>query len=144
LDGSIQFNLIRWGITMKDISMRKWYRTMGLVAFAVLFTAACAGTEKREVASQLAVARTAVADAISAGAPEFSPVELKAAQENLDAAEKASIAHDYKKAKQLGEKAQTDAQLATTKTRVGKAQRAEDALKESNRTLRDEINRKTE
>ena len=129
---------------MKDISRHKWYRTMGLVAFAVLFTAACAGTEKREVASQLAVARTAVADAVSAGAPEFAPVELKAAQENLDGAEKASMAHDYKKAKRLGEKAQTDAQLATARTRAGKAQKAEDALKESNRTLRDEINRKAQ
>lgn len=129
---------------MKDISRHKWYRTMGLVAFAALFTAACAGTEKREVASQLAVARTSVADAVRAGAPEFAPVELKAAQENLDAAEKASMAHDYKQAKQLGEKAQADAQLATARTRAGKAQKAEDALKESNRTLRDEINRKAE
>lgn len=129
---------------MKDISRHNWYRTIGLVAFAALFTTACATTEKKEVASQLAVARTTVADAVSAGAPEFAPVELKAAQENLDAAEKAAMADDYKRAKRLGEKAQINAQLASTRTRAGKAQKAAEALKESNRTLREEMNRKAE
>lgn len=129
---------------MKDISRHKWYRTIGLVAFTALFTAACATTEKKEVASQLAVARTAVADAVSAGAPELAPVELKAAQENLDAAEKAAMADDYERAKQLGEKAQINAELASARTRAGKAQKAAEALKESNRTLREEMNRQAE
>lgn len=129
---------------MKDISRYKWYRMVVPIAFVAIFTAACATTEKKEVAPQLAVARTIVADAVSAGAPEFAPVELQAAQENLDAAEKAAMAEDYKRAKQLGEKAQINAQLAIARTRAGKAQKAAEALKESNRTLRDEMNREAE
>jgi len=126
---------------MKDTSKYKWYRTMSLVAFVAVFTAACASTEKRDVAAQLAVARTTVADAVSAGAPEFASVELKAAQENLDGAEKAAMANDYKKATGLAEKAQINAQLASSRTRAAKAQKAADALKESNRALQDEMNR---
>ncbi len=126
---------------MKDISRYKWYRTMSLVAFAAAFTAGCANTEKNDATTQLAVARTAVADAVSSGAPEFAPVEMNSAQENLDAAEKASMANDYKKAKGFADKAQINAQLASAKTRAGKAQQAADALKESNRTLQDEMNR---
>ena len=56
----------------------------------------------------------------------------------------ASLADDYKKAKHLGEQAQINAQLASTKTRAGKAEKAAEALKESNRTLQEEMNRKSE
>ena len=126
---------------MKDISRFKWYRTMSLVAFAAIFTAACATTEKRDTAAQLAVARTTVADAVSAGAAEYAAVELKDAQENLGAAEKAAMAHDYKVAIKLGEKAQINAQLASSRTRAAKAEKAADALRDSNRTLQDEMDR---
>jgi type IV secretory pathway TrbL component len=126
---------------MKTISRHKWYRMMSAIAFIAVFTAGCATTEKRDMAAQLAVARTAVADAVNAGAPEFASVELKAAQENLDAAEKAAGRNDYKSAKRLGEKAQINAQLASAKTRAAKAQKAVDALRESDRALRDEMNR---
>ena len=126
---------------MKNLSKFKWYRTMSLVAFAAVFTAGCATAEKRDVASQLAVAKTAVADAVSAGAPELASVEFKSAQENLDAAEKASMASDYKNAARLGENAQLNAQLAAAKARAAKAQQAADALRDSNRTLQDEMNR---
>ncbi len=126
---------------MKSISKYKWYQTMSLVAFAAVLTTACATTEKREVAAQLAVARTTVADAVNAGASDFASVELKAAQENLDAAEKAAMAHDYKRATGLAEKAQINAQLASSKSRAAKAQQAADALKDSNRALQDEMNR---
>lgn len=126
---------------MKNLSEFKWYRTMSLVAFAAVFTAGCATAEKRDVASQLAVAKTAVADAVSAGAPELAAVEFKSAQDNLDAAEKASTASDYKRAARLGENAQLNAQLSAAKARAAKAQQAADALKDSNRALQDEMNR---
>lgn len=135
------FNVILSRKKMKNLSKFKWYRTMSLIVFAAVFTAGCATTEKRNVASQLAVAKTAVADAVSSGAPELAPVEFKSAQENLDAAEKASMASDYKKAIRLGENAQLNAQLASAKARAAKAQQAADALKDSNRALQDEMNR---
>lgn len=127
---------------MKDFSKYKWYRMMSVMVLAAVFAAGCATTEKRDMASQLAVAKAAVADAVSAGAPEFAPVELKTAQDNLAAAEKAAMDDDYKRARKLGENAETNAQLAAAKARAAKAQQAADALKESDQTLQNEMNRK--
>ncbi|WP_025041393.1 DUF4398 domain-containing protein [Nitrosospira briensis] len=127
---------------MKDFSKYKWYQMMSVIVLAAVFAAGCATTEKRDTAAQLAVAKTAVADAVSAGAPEFAPVELKTAQENLEDAEKAAMDDDYKRAIRLGENAQTNAQLASAKARAAKAQQAADALKESDQTLQNEMNRK--
>jgi membrane-associated HD superfamily phosphohydrolase len=127
---------------MKDFSKYKWYQVMSVMVLAAVFTAGCATTEKRDMAAQLAVAKTAVADAVSAGASEFAPVELKAAQDSLEDAEKAALDDDYKRARKLGENAQTNAQLAAAKTRAAKAQQAADALKESDQTLQNEMNRK--
>jgi membrane-associated HD superfamily phosphohydrolase len=127
---------------MKDFSKYRWYQMMSVMVLAAVFTAGCATTEKRDMAAQLAVAKTAVADAVSAGAPEFAPVELKAAQDNLEDAEKAAMDNDYKRARKLGENAQTNAQLATAKARAAKAKQAADALKESDQTLQNEMNRK--
>ena len=130
-------------IKMKNTLMHRGFQTLCVAVFAAAFTAGCATTEKRDVASQLAVAKTAVADAVSAGAPDLAPVEFKSAQENLDAAEKASSASNYKNAIRLGENAQLNAQLAGAKARAAKAQQAADALRDSNRTLQDEMNRTT-
>ncbi|SCX52293.1 DUF4398 domain-containing protein [Nitrosospira sp. Nsp1] len=127
---------------MKDFSKYKWYQMMSVMVLAAVFAAGCATTEKKDMAAQLAVAKTAVADAVSAGAPEFAPVELKTAQENLEDAEKAAMDDDYKRAIKLGENAQTNAQLASAKARAAKAQQASDALKESDQTLQNEMNRK--
>ena len=127
---------------MKDFSKYRWYQMMSVMVLAVVFAAGCATTEKRDMAAQLAVAKTAVADAVSAGAPEFAPVELKTAQDNLEDAEKAAMDNDYKRARKLGENAQTNAQLASAKARAAKAQQAADALKESDQTLQNEMNRK--
>jgi membrane-associated HD superfamily phosphohydrolase len=127
---------------MKDFSKYRWYQMMSVMVLAAVFTAGCATTEKRDMAAQLAVAKTAVADAVSAGAPEFAPVELKTAQDNLEDAEKAAMDDDYKRAIKLGENAQTNAQLASAKARAAKAKQAADALKESDQTLQNEMNRK--
>ena len=126
---------------MKGFSKYKWYQMMSVMVLAAVFTG-CATTEKRDMAAQLAVAKTAVADAVSAGAAEFAPVELKTAQDNLEDAEKAAVDDDYKRARKLGEDAQTNAQLAAAKARAAKAQQAADALKESDQTLQNEMNRK--
>jgi hypothetical protein len=130
---------------MKDISSHRWHQSIGIITFAVLFAGACAGPDKEEVSSQLAVARTTVSDAAnSEAAAEFAPTELKAAQERLDAAEKAAMAGDRREAKRLAEKAQLDAQLASAKARAGRAQQATAALEARERALREEMNRAAE
>jgi ABC-type phosphate transport system auxiliary subunit len=67
---------------------------------------------------------------------------MRTAREKLDRANVAMGAKDYEQARLLAEQAQVDAQLAVTKARSSKAQKAAAALQEDSRVLREEINRK--
>ena len=49
---------------------------------------------------------------------------------------------DYDEARSLAEEAQTDARLAEKKAQAGKAQKAAIVMKDDNRVLREEIDRK--
>lgn len=90
---------------------------------------------------QLAVSKTAVAEAASAGSNEFAAVELRSATEKMTAAEQAMAEEDYLRAQRLAEQAQVDADVAKTKTALAKAQVAVANAKESNRVLREEVGR---
>lgn len=90
---------------------------------------------------QMAVSKAAVVGATSAGGNEFAPVELASAVEKMSAAEKALADEDFERAKRMAEQAQVDATLAETRTALAKAQLAVNNAKESNRILREEINR---
>jgi hypothetical protein len=149
----MQINLLRYLTTKLDggimwVKGNKWsaqadrqIRAVVMAACLALVVTACASTEKRDMAAQLAVARSTVADAMSAGAPEMAPVEMKAAEDKLNAAEKAAMEKDYKRAVRFAEEAQVNARLASSRTQAAKAQQAADALKESNRALGNEMNR---
>jgi len=91
---------------------------------------------------QLAVSKAAVANAVDAGGPEFAPAEMRTAREKLDRANQAMTAKDYEGARSLAEQAQVDAQLAATKARSAKAQKAALAVQEDSRVLREELDRK--
>jgi hypothetical protein len=91
----------------------------------------------------MAVSTAAVAQAVSAGATELAPIEMRAARDKLDRAQVCMASKDYAQALILAEQAQVDAQLAVTKARSSKAQTAAAALKEDSRILREEINRTT-
>ena len=120
----------------------KWFQMMSVMVFAVVFTSGCATTDKRDMASQLAVAKTTIAGAVNSGAPEFAPADLENAQRNMAAAEKAAKSHDYKRARTLAESAEANAQLASAKARAAKAQQAADALREGDDALQQEMDRK--
>jgi hypothetical protein len=92
----------------------------------------------------MALAKTAVDNAISAGGNEFAPVQLRSAMDKMDAAERAMADEEYEQAKQLAEQAQVDAQLASTTARAAKAQKAARELDEGNRTLLQEIERQAQ
>ena len=130
---------------MKKSSQYGWHGRRALFSGAIfaasIFMGGCASDKPPVPTAQLEVSKAAVAEAISAGATEFAPVELGAAQEKLAAADKAVTAKDNASAKWLAEQAQMDAQLAAKKARAAKAQKAAEALQESNRVLREEMNR---
>lgn len=112
------------------------------VAAALVFLAGCAATSPAPT-EQLAVATATVSQAVSAGAGELASTELSAARGKLDRANAAMVAEDYAQARMLAEQAQVDAQLAVTKSRSVKAQRAAATLQEDRRVLREEIYRNT-
>ncbi len=93
---------------------------------------------------QMAVSKVAVTNATNAGGNEFAPLLLKLARDKMAGAEQAMATKDYVIARQLAEQAQADAQLAAATARSTKAQKAASALQDSNRVLRQEIDRSTQ
>lgn len=120
-------------------------RTISVAVAAAIFMSACASTPKTPAPTeQMAVSRATVTAASSAGASEFAPVQLKSAMDKMDTAERAMGAKNYDLARQMAEQAQVDAQLAAAAARAGKAQKAADALTESDRVLKKELDRNTD
>jgi len=115
---------------------------IGLSVFVISLAVGCASLPPPT--EQLAVSKAAVNSASSAGGNEFAPVSLRSALEKMDAAERAMAKEDYLQARQLAEQAQVDAQLAAATARSAKAHKAARQLQESNRVLREEIDRKTQ
>lgn len=91
--------------------------------------------------AEMAVARTAVNNAVSAGGTENAPVEMRSAQDKFNDAEKAMTAKEYKTARYLAEEAAVDAQLAERKSRAVKTQSAVDDAKRGIDVLRQEMQR---
>jgi hypothetical protein len=115
--------------------------TKGTAAFAatVFVLAACASNPAAD--EQIAVAKASVQRAEGSGAPEFAPVELATAREELTRAEKANADRNLQPANMLAERANIDAQLAEA---TAQEQRAHKAAMESDaamQTLRDESTR---
>jgi len=110
-----------------------------IIAVAAIMIAGCASNPAPS--EQLAVSKAAVTSAIRDGGNEYAPLELKSARDKMEAAEQAMAAEEYILAKRLAEEAQLDAKLAETKTDLAKAQKSVDDAEESNRVLREEINR---
>lgn len=111
------------------------------VLVSVLLIAGCSGIPPTE---QIAVSKAAVNSASSAGGTQFAPVPMRTAMEKMDAVERAMMIKDYLIAQRLAEQAQVDAQLAAATARSIKAQNAASELQESNRVLRQEIDRSTQ
>ena len=115
---------------------------MCAISLAALAIAGCASMPPPT--EQIAVSKAAVANAASAGGNEFASAEMRAAQDKMNRALRAMANEDYQDAKTLAEEAQVDAQLATTKARSAKAQKAAVTVQEDSQVLRKEIERKSQ
>lgn len=109
--------------------------------FAAVCLVGCAQKHKVPT-SEMALADEAVAEASSAGAYEFAPLEIEMAEEKIEQAKIAIQAKDNLEAKRLLEKAQVDAKLAESKARTAKTQKAVNELQKSIDVLKEEIERK--
>ncbi|MFN4352245.1 MAG: DUF4398 domain-containing protein [Hylemonella sp.] len=121
--------------------MNKLLLTPWLAGLALALTACASGPPAPT--EQMAVSAAAIEQAVSAGAPELAPRELGTARDKLARAKVAMDADDNTLALRLAEQAQADAQLAVTKARTAKAEKAAAALAEDRRVLREEMQRNT-
>ncbi len=126
---------------MKNFSQYPWYQTLSGVGLAALVIGGCASTPPPT--EQIAASKMAITNASNAGGNEFAAADMRAAQDKLDRAVQAMTNEDYPTARALAEQAQADAQLAASKARSAKAQKAAIALQEDSRVLRKEIDRKS-
>jgi len=118
----------------------KHLATIGVTSLLLLL-AACASTPPPT--DSIALAKSAIANATSAGGNEFAAVEMRSAQEKMDMANRAMTKQDYDQAKTYAVEAQADARLAEKKAQSAKAEKAAAATQEDIRVLREEINRKS-
>lgn len=114
----------------------------GLMVVALTALSGCASAPIPT--EQLAVSKAAVDSATTAGGTEFAPLEIKAAHDKLDAANRAVTDKDYDKAARLAAEAQVDAKLAETKALSAKAQKAVAETQDNLRSMLHEINRSSQ
>ncbi len=112
----------------------------GLLAGSALLLGACASTPPPT--AQVAVSTAAVANAVGSGAPELAPAEMKIARDKLERANAAMSAKDYDSALLLAQQAQVDAQVAQAKAQATKARKAAETVRDGNRALSEELERK--
>jgi DNA repair ATPase RecN len=107
-------------------------------AAAMLALAACASSPIPN--EKIAVAKASVQHAEQSGAQELAPVELSAARDKLQRAEKAAADHDAEPATMLAEQANVDAELAEATAQEHRSQKAHAELQASLQALREQAN----
>ena len=108
-----------------------------LGSMVLIVMASCAST--RPPTDELARSQAAINQAEQVGARDYAPLELREAKKKLDEARQLLERKDYERATRRAHEAEVDAELAEAKTLSGKAQKAVKELKESIKTLKEEI-----
>lgn len=88
---------------------------------------------------QIELTRSAVNRAVSADATQYAPVEMRSAQDNLRAMERALGEKKFKEVRILAERAESDARLAETKARASRTQGQLKVAREGIQVLRKEL-----
>lgn len=126
------------GVPLRRV--RRFGAALALAGSAALLSA-CASTPAPT--EQLALARSAVASAVTAGGTELAPVEMRSAQEKLSGAEKAMVAKENDQARRMADEAAVDAQLAERKALATKARQSAEQAQEGIRVLQQEMMNQT-
>jgi hypothetical protein len=84
-------------------------------------------------------AQRAVSDARQATASVNAPVEIKAAEDKLTAAQAAARQEDYKQATRLADEALADADYARAKSLNERTRKMADEMRQNIQTLRNEL-----
>ncbi|HZX31421.1 MAG TPA: DUF4398 domain-containing protein [Rhodocyclaceae bacterium] len=105
---------------------------------AILLLAGCASPPRPD--AQFAVSRSAIEEALGAGATQSAPLELQHARDKMARADAAVDAKNFEDARRLAEEAEVDARLAAAKARTARAQLAVAEIQKSIRALRENVN----
>lgn len=108
---------------------------LAAVALGGLLLVGCAGNPPNE---QFAVTESAVRSAVSSGATQYAPLDLRAAQEKWKQAELAMQKENFDEARKLAEQAEWDARVAERKAQAAKAQKAVEDAQKGIQELREE------
>jgi len=121
------------------LTSRGW-RLRGLFLItAALALAACAN-EGPPPTTEVTLADSTIRDAETAGAVQYSPVELNTAREKLEAARRNMQDDNNEQARRLAEEAEVDARLAELRARTKTTRDAVAAIQSSIDALRRELN----
>jgi hypothetical protein len=104
-----------------------------VIAIMAAFLAACGPT--KPPGDELGIASRNLSAARAAGAASYAPLELRAAEERLSAANAATARQDYDDAAALAGESAVNSELAAAKSRLGKSRAAVDGLKQQNAEL---------
>ena len=109
----------------------------------ILMTLIAAGCAAKDVAhvESIAGAESAINQAQDSKATIYAPLELKLAEEKLNAAKAEVAKEEFLKAEYLADEALMDARLAEAKSLSGKAKKQAQEMRDSIETLRREIER---
>ena len=121
----------------------KCVRTLKLAGALAVITTLAACSSLPPPVEQMAVTRSTVERVSSApNAVDAAPVELSQAREKLARAERAMNDKDYVTARRLGAEAEADARVAESRASALRGERALKEVRDSIRSLQDEINRR--
>lgn len=96
----------------------------------LLLIAALSGCAGAAPTTQAALARTAVANAVAAGAGKYAPAELTTAEDKIEQMNSALQTRQFDTALNLAEQAEMDARVAEIKARAAKAEQLANDLQQ--------------
>ncbi|MDY0745124.1 DUF4398 domain-containing protein [Paucibacter sp. R3-3] len=114
---------------------------LAAAALGAVLLAACASTPKPD--AELAISNAAVNSALSAGAADAAPDELRTARDKLDRARVQRDSGHNDIALALAREATVDARLAEQKALAARTRKSAEDLSQANRALADEVARKS-
>ena len=114
---------------------------LATAALSAVLLAACASTPPPD--AELTISNAAVNSALSAGAADAAPAELRAARDKLDRARVQRDSGHNDIALALAREATVDARLAEQKALAARTRKSADDLNQANQALADEANRKS-
>src|ERR1700690_1483985 len=124
-----------------DMRMKISKLTTGVAAIAATLAVLAACTSNPVADEKIAVAKSSVQRAEGAGAPEYAPVEMATARDELVRAEKKNAEHDPQPAAMLAERANVDAELAEATAQEQRSHQAAMEFDTGMQTLRQESQR---